>query len=296
MTLTTSNPPRASKLPRETEQDLMHRVRANARNTRLRVWGLRAALVALWLGSWEITANLVGLSGTFFISRPSLIWERLVQWFTVGTPVGSIWENIGYTVSAAVLGFILGTITGIVVGVFLGRNRFLAEVLAPFIKASNAIPRIVLAALFIIWFGSGINSKVATVFVLVFFVIFFNAFTGAREVDQNVINNARILGASKRKVLTSIVLPSATSWILSSMHTAFGFALIGAIVGEYAGAKRGMGLLINQSQGSFDTAGIFAGMIIVTVIALLAEWILTVAENKLLKWKPSQAGSHTKGL
>ncbi|MDN5667337.1 MAG: ABC transporter permease [Renibacterium salmoninarum] len=283
-------------LAQETEQDLMNRVRANARNTRLRIWGLRAALVAIWLGSWEITANIVGLSGTFFISRPSLIWERLVQWFTVGTPVGSIWENIGYTVSAAVLGFILGTITGIVVGVFLGRNRFLAEVLAPFIKASNAIPRIVLAALFIIWFGSGINSKVATVFVLVFFVIFFNAFTGAREVDQNVINNARILGASKRKVLTSIVLPSATSWILSSMHTAFGFALIGAIVGEYAGAKRGMGLLLNQSQGSFDTAGIFAGMIIVTVIALLAEWILTVAENKLLKWKPSQSGSHTKGL
>lgn len=287
---------RTPKIPHETEQDLMNRVRANARNTRLRVWGLRIALIALWLGSWEITANIVGLKGTFFISRPSLIWERLVQWFTVGTPVGSIWENIGYTVLAAVLGFILGTITGIVVGVFLGRNRFLAEVLAPFIKASNAIPRIVLAALFIIWFGTEINSKVATVFVLVFFVIFFNAFTGAREVDQNVINNARILGASKRKVLTSIVLPSATSWILSSMHTAFGFALIGAIVGEYAGAKRGMGLLINQSQGSFDTAGIFAGMIIVTVIALLAEWILTVAENKLLKWKPSQAGAHTKGL
>lgn len=280
----------------ETEQDLLNRVRANALNTRLRVWGLRAALVAIWLGSWEITANAVGLSGTFFISRPSLIWARLVQWFTVGTPVGSIWENIGYTVSAAVLGFVLGTITGIVVGVFLGRNRFLAEVLAPFIKASNAIPRIVLAALFIIWFGSGLNSKVATVFVLVFFVIFFNAFTGAREVDQNVINNARILGASKRKILTSIVLPSATSWILSSMHTAFGFALIGAIVGEYAGAKRGMGLLINQSQGSFDTAGIFAGMIIVTVIALLAEWLLTIAENKLLKWKPSQADSPTKGL
>ena len=159
-----------------------------------------------------------------------------------------------------------------------------------------AVPRIVLAPLFLIWFGFGISSKVATVVVLVFFAVFFNAFTGAREVDGNVVNNARILGASKRKILTSIVLPSATTWILSSLHTAFGFALIGAIVGEYAGAKHGMGMLIANAQGTFDSAGIYAGMIIVTVVALLAESLITALENKLLTWRPSQAQAHTEGI
>jgi NitT/TauT family transport system permease protein len=132
---------------------------------------------------------------------------------------------------------------------------------------------------------------VATVVVLVFFAVFFNAFTGAREVDGNVINNARILGASPSRILTSIVLPSATSWILSSLHTAFGFALIGAVVGEYAGASKGLGLLISNAQGTFDSAGIYAGMIIITVVALLAEWLIGIAESRLLKWRPTQSSS-----
>lgn len=228
----------------------------------------------------------------FFYSKPSLIWARLVEWFTEGTQFGSIWLQIYTTVQEAVLGFAIGTVAGVVLGVLLGRSRYWAEVLAPFIKALNAVPRIVLASLFIIWFGLGLSSKVATVVVLVFFAVFFNAFTGAREVDGNVINNARILGASRRQVLVTIVLPSATTWILSSLHTAFGFALIGAVVGEYAGASKGLGLLISNSQGTFDSAGIYAGMIIITVIALIAEWGIGMAENRLLKWRPSQANSN----
>lgn len=209
-----------------------------------------------------------------------------------GTQFGSIWLQIYTTVQEAVLGFAIGTVAGVVLGVLLGRSRYWADVLAPFIKALNAVPRIVLASLFIIWFGLGLSSKVATVVVLVFFAVFFNAFTGAREVDGNVINNARILGASRRQVLASIVLPSATTWILSSLHTAFGFALIGAVVGEYAGASKGLGLLISNAQGTFDSAGIYAGMIIITVIALIAEWAIGMAENRLLKWRPSQATSN----
>jgi len=227
-----------------------------------------------------------GLAG-----KPSLIFDRLVEWFTEGTQFGSIWLQIFTTVQEAVLGFVIGTVAGIVLGTLLGRSRYWADVLAPFIKALNAVPRIVLASLFIIWFGLGLSSKVATVVVLVFFAVFFNAFTGAREVDGNVINNARILGASRRQILGSIVLPSATTWILSSLHTAFGFALIGAVVGEYAGASKGLGLLISNAQGTFDAAGIYAGMIIITVVALMAEWLIGFAENRLLKWRPSQAQS-----
>ncbi|MFI6218183.1 ABC transporter permease [Nocardia brasiliensis] len=273
----------------ESEEQILARVRTNARRAGIRTWGLRAALVALWLGSWELTASL--WIDPFFYSKPSLIWARLVEWFTDGTQFGSIWLQIYTTVQEAVLGFVIGTVAGVVLGVLLGRSRYWADVLAPFIKGLNAVPRIVLASLFIIWFGLGLSSKVATVVVLVFFAVFFNAFTGAREVDGNVINNARILGAGKRQVLTAIVLPSATTWILSSLHTAFGFALIGAVVGEYAGASKGLGLLISNAQGTFDSAGIYAGMIIITVIALLAEWAIGYAESRLLKWRPSQANS-----
>ncbi|MGW6621058.1 ABC transporter permease [Nocardia sp. NPDC055002] len=279
----------APEVEAESEEQILTRVKAKNRKSKLRVWGLRAALIVLWLGSWELVASV--WIDPFFYSKPSLIWDRLVEWFTEGTQFGSIWLQIFTTVQEAVLGFVIGTVAGVVLGTLLGRSRYWADVLAPFIKALNAVPRIVLASLFIIWFGLGLSSKVATVVVLVFFAVFFNAFTGAREVDGNVINNAHILGASKRQILGSIVLPSATTWILSSLHTAFGFALIGAVVGEYAGASKGLGLLISNAQGTFDAAGIYAGMIIITVVALIAESLIGFAEGRLLKWRPSQAQS-----
>ncbi|SBT46309.1 ABC transporter permease [Micromonospora narathiwatensis] len=250
-------------------------------------WGVlaaRLALVALWLGSWELAATY--WIDPFFYSSPSAIWHKLVVWFAEGTAVGSIWTQISYTLQEAVFGFVLGALAGVVMGVVLGRARFIAEVLAPFIKAANAIPRIVLASLFVIWFGLGMSSKVATAFVLVFFGVFFNAFQGAREVSKVIDDNARILGATRWQLMRTVVLPSATTWILASLHTAFGFALIGAIVGEYAGADKGLGLLISQSQGTFDAAGIYAAMIITTVLALLAEAVLTVVERRLTKWQP----------
>ncbi|RDI65358.1 ABC transporter permease [Nocardia pseudobrasiliensis] len=279
----------APEVEAESEEQILARARGQARRSALRTWGLRAVLVVLWLGSWELTATL--WIDPFVYSKPSRIWDRLVEWFSQGTQFGSIWLQIFTTVEEAVLGFVIGSVAGVVLGVLLGRSRYWAEVLAPFIKALNAVPRIVLASLFIIWFGLGLESKVATVVVLTFFAVFFNAFTGAREVDGNVIDNARILGAGRWQVLSQIVLPSATTWILSSLHTAFGFALIGAVVGEYAGASKGLGLLISNAQNTFDAAGIYAGMIIITVVALLAEWGIGAAENRLLKWRPSQAQS-----
>jgi NitT/TauT family transport system permease protein len=263
--------------------------RTVVRRRRAAVWAIRVVLVAVWLVGWELTATY--WIDPFFYSKPSRVWDRLVDWFTVGTSQGSIWEQITVTLQEAGGGFVLGGLTGVVLGILLGRSRLLAEVCAPFIKAANAVPRIVLASLFVIWFGLGMSSKIATAFVLVFFAVFFNAFQGAREVDRNLVNNARILGASKAKVLTTIVVPSATSWILASLHSAFGFALIGAVVGEFTGADRGLGLLINHAQGTFDAAGIYAGMIVITVLALLAEWLLTAVENRLLKWRPPAAAA-----
>jgi len=255
---------------------------------------VRLAMVALWLGSWELAARTV--IDPFYYSMPSEIWAKLVDWFTVGTSQGSIWTNIGITLEEAVLGFLTGTLAGVVLGVLLGRSRFTAEVMAPFIKGANAIPRIVLASLFVIWFGLGMTSKVATAFVLVFFAVFFNAFQGAREVDKVLVDNARILGAGRWQLLRSIVLPSATSWILASMHVAFGFALIGAVVGEFTGADKGVGLLIAHSQGNFDAAGIYAGMLVITAIALIAEFLITRLEKRLTGWRPQQSATGASGI
>jgi len=259
-------------------------VPAFRRRRRLGVYAGRVALVALWLGSWELASTY--WIDPFFYSKPSEIAHKLVDWFTNGTSYGSIWEQISATLQEAVYGFILGAVVGVLLGVILGRARYLADVLAPFIKAANAIPRIVLATIFVIWFGFGMSSKVATAFVLVFFGVFFNAFQGAREVPRVIDDNARILGASRLQMMRTVVLPSATSWILASLHTAFGFALIGAIVGEYTGADKGLGMLIAHSQGTFDSPGIYAAMIIMTVLALLAEGLLTAIERRLTKWQP----------
>jgi NitT/TauT family transport system permease protein len=258
------------------------------------VWTLRVLVLVAVFGLWQLAASY--WLDPFYYSKPSLIWDRLYGWFTVGTYKGSIWANVSVTLQEAVLGFVFGSFAGIVLGILFGRARLLAEVLAPFVQALNAVPRIVLASLFIIWFGLGMESKVATALVLVFFPVFFNAFQGAREVDRNLIDNARVLGAGRWQVLRSIVVPSATSWILASLHTAFGFALIGAIVGEYAGADKGVGLLISTAQGTFDAAGIYAGMILSTVLALLAEVILGFAERRLLRWRPPAPSTFTAGI
>jgi NitT/TauT family transport system permease protein len=269
-------------------------VRRARRRHRSVIWSFRVLVLVVVFGSWELLSTYV--LDPFYYSKPSAIAARLYGWFADGTSKGSIWSNISVTLQEAVYGFLLGAVAGVVLGILFGRARLLAEVLSPFIQALNAVPRIVLAALFIIWFGLGMESKIATALVLVFFPVFFNAFQGAREVDRNLVDNARILGASRRQVLWSIVVPSATSWILASLHTAFGFALIGAIVGEYAGASKGVGLLISTAQGTFDAAGIYAGMILSTVLALLAELVLGSAERRLLRWRPPSPAAAASGI
>jgi NitT/TauT family transport system permease protein len=206
-----------------------------------------------------------------------------------GTNQGSIWLQIYTTMEEAIFGFLIGVAAGIVVGVLLGQFRFLSEVLSPYIKAVNALPRIVLGALFVIVLGLGISSKIVLAAFLVFFVVFFNAYQGVREVDGNLVNNARVLGASRMQVIRNVVLPSAMTWIIASLHVAFGFAVIGAVVGEVLGAQHGLGVLITDSQNNFNTDGIFAGMIIIGLIALVAEWLISLLERRLLAWRPQMS-------
>ncbi|MFC5723656.1 ABC transporter permease [Streptomyces gamaensis] len=267
------------------------RARARAaRKRRLLVLLARVLLLAAVLGAWEALARAAVID-PFNFSMPSRIWEQIAQWTAHGTAQGSLGEQIGYTLCEALFGWVAGVAAGVLLGIALGRIGFLADVLGPYIKVLNALPRIVLAPVFLIWFGLGPASKVASAVVLVFFPVFFNAFQGAREVDRNLVANARILGASNRRVTLQVVIPSATSWIFTSLHVSFGFALIGAIVGEYLGATKGIGLLVATSQGTFNAAGVYAAMAVLAVVALLAEGLLTFAERRLFRWRPTETGT-----
>jgi NitT/TauT family transport system permease protein len=260
-------------------------VRGSTRRRRGLVWGARLATLVVLIGGWQLLTS-AKIVDPFFWGQPSGIVKQLGNWAQHGTQYGSIWEQIWITFKEALLGFAFGGVIGVATGVLLGQFRFLADVASPYIKVANAVPRIVLGALFTVALGLGIASKVALASVLVFFVVFFNAFQGVREVDRNLLNNARVLGASRTAITRHVVLPSALTWIIASLHVAFGMAIIGAIVGELLGAQKGLGLVIATSQNNFNPNGVFAAMFIIAVLALAAEGLIGLLERRLLSWRP----------
>src|ERR1700737_261901 len=261
------------------DADLLARRSRTARRRRLTIYALRLAFAVLWIGSWELSSRLNWVD-PFFVGQPSGVVSRLWTWITEGTALGPLWLQAAVTMEEGVLGF--------VIGILLGRIQLLAEGLSPFIKAANAIPRVVLGSLFAIMFGLSVWGKAATAVVLGFFVVFFNAFQGGREVDRNLIANARILGANNRRLTTEIIIPSALSWILASLHISFGLAIVGAVVGELFGATAGLGQLIYNAGHTFDVNGVFAGMFVLAVLALIAEGLISALENRLINWRPSR--------
>lgn len=268
------------------------RIATHKRNV---ILGQGAILVVIVAG-WQIAA-LTGFIDPFFFGSPWGICVRLWDWALNGTAYGSFWLQIWVTLEESILGFIVGVVSGIVVGVTLGEIPYLADVVGPYIKIVNALPRIVLGSIFVMWLGLGLPSKVLLAAVLVFFVVFFNAFQGVRSVDRNLISNARILGASRMQVVRHVVIPSALTWIIASLHVALGFSIIGAIVGEFLGSERGLGLVIATAQNTFDANGVFGAMLVIGLLALSAEWAMAKIEKRLLAWQPSNTReSNVQGL
>ncbi len=268
------------------EIDLTVAARRKARRRAIEVNAARVAVFVVVVGGWQLLTGWKVLD-PFFFGRPSGIVSTLIDWIEHGTQYGSVWEQIWITMKEALLGFVYGVAAGIVAGILLGQVQFLADVAGPYIKALNAMPRIVLGSIFVVWLGLGTASKVMLAAVLVFFVVFFNAFQGVREVDHNLLANVRVLGASRWHIVRHVVLPSALTWITASLHVAFGFSVIGAIVGEFLGSQKGLGLVISTAQNNFNPDGVFAAMIIIGIIALTAEFLITRLESRLLAWRPA---------
>lgn len=235
-----------------------------------------AVLLIWWIGTEA------GFIDPFLWSRPIDVWNRLVQWFSDGTVLG----NLLITLYEAGMAFLIGTVSGVVLGFLLGMTDFWARVLHPFVAVLNAVPRLVFAPIFFMVFGLGPSSKIAIAVMLIFFVVFFNAYQGVREVDRTVLDNARMLGAVGRgQQVRHVLLPSALTWILSSLQTSVGFAMIGVIVGEYLGSSQGLGYVIARSQGNLDITGVMAGLIVLSVVAVAVVFGIARLERYLIRWK-----------
>ena len=219
----------------------------------------------------------------FFFGEPLVIFSRVWRWF-VGE--GDIYPHLAVTLIETLLAFAIGAGLGLGGGLWLALSPTASAILEPYITALNSMPRIILAPIFAVWFGLGIASKVALGVTLVFFIVFFNVYQGVKEVSPVVLANARMLGASSKQLLRHVYLPSATSWVFSSLHTSVGLAFVGAVVGEYLGSASGVGYLIHQAEGVFDINTVMAGILVLTGFALALDGAVGTLERKLLKWQP----------
>jgi NitT/TauT family transport system permease protein len=219
----------------------------------------------------------------FFFGEPLKIFARIWAWFVTDA---DIYRHLWVTLAETMMAFGIGAVSGLGCGLWLALSPMASAILEPYIKALNSMPRIILAPIFAIWFGLGMGSKVALGVTLVFFIVFFNVYQGVKEVSPVVLANARMLGANKRQLLRHVYLPSATSWVFSSLHTSVGLAFVGAVVGEYLGSSQGVGYLILQAEGMFDINTVMAGILVLTTFALVLDSVVGKIEKRLMKWQP----------
>src|SRR3954469_14237426 len=245
--------------------------------------------IALWHILTTVPIGGVKLLPPFFFSTPLEVASRIVKWFAEGT----IWRHLWITLVEAMLAFVIGSLGGVLIGFWFAREPTINAEFDPYVKMLNAMPRVVLAPMFALCFGLRIASNGAPGFTLVFFIVFFNVYQGVNEVSPTVLANARMLGMNDRQLMRHVYWPSALSWMFSSLHTSVGFAVVGAVVGEYLGSAAGLGYLIQQAEGVFDVAGVFAGMFVLAAFVIAIDWLVTLAENRLLVWRPVAAETRT---
>jgi NitT/TauT family transport system permease protein len=257
----------------------------------LRVW--QAALLLAVFVFWHVltTPGLLpnfmfenDRQAAFFFGEPLKVFGRIWTWFVVSA---DIYQHLWVTLLETALAFAIGTALGLAFGLWLALSPLAGAIADPYIKALNSMPRVILAPIFAVWFGLGIASKVALGVTLVFFIVFFNVYQGVKEVSPVVLANARMLGASQRDLLRHVYLPSATSWVFSSLHTSVGLAFVGAVVGEYLGSSRGVGYLILQAEGAFDINTVMAGILVLTAFALALDAAVGRIERRLMRWQPA---------
>ena len=260
-----------------------------------RVLFWRLLILVVLVGAWEWLTGIKAISKTpglywidpFFISRPSVIVKRFA-YLASGEVRLSIWAMALSTVQSTLWGFVVGVSTGFAAGLGLGRHDRLARVFEPYIIAFNSLPRIALVPLVTMIFGFGLLAKIVLAWTIVFFIVFFNTFQGARSVDADLIHSARFLGASERQVVRTVIVPSALAWTFAALTPSVSFALIGVVVGEFLGGESGGGLghLIIQSLGTLNAADMMVALLTLGVIGIVMALGIKQVERRLLRWRP----------
>jgi NitT/TauT family transport system permease protein len=246
----------------------------------LRITGARAVFFGLLVAAWE-GGVAAGALDPYFISRPTAIAVMIGGWFATGY----IWAHIWATIHETLVGLVVGILAGVIAGVALAFSPFLAQVFHPLLVVLNATPRIALAPLFILWLGIGLGSKVAMVVSLVFFIIFFSTFAGLREVDVNLVNHVRAMGGSRADLIRHVLLPSALTWIFASLRTCVGFAVIGAILGEYLGSDRGIGWIVQYGESLFNSTMVLSGLVVLMGFVVALDVGFQQLERRFSHWK-----------
>ncbi|MGH3758934.1 ABC transporter permease [Actinophytocola sp.] len=249
-----------------------------------RLLAVRMLVIAAVLASWQFASGR--WIDPFFVGSPTAIGARLWEWVSTGY----IFSHLLITLQEAALGFLAGASAGIIVGYLLGRYVPLAKILDPIVSALNALPRLALAPLFVVWFGIDIEMKMVLGGVIVFFLVFYNTAHGVRDVDQELQDVVRVLGANQRHLVWKVIVPSALPSIYVGLRMALPYSLVGAVVGEIVAANRGLGWLISYSAGQFDTNGVFASLVILMIVAVALNAVLGMTQRRALKWRPALVG------
>jgi NitT/TauT family transport system permease protein len=268
-------------------------------------------LLAIWQWGYDLNGTVPWLVPSildpYFVSKPTLIWNEFLRlgclkpngtdWIGLSNGAfprcfakmdNNLWVALAVTLQNTFFGFLTGVLSGVVFGLLLGRSDRLSEIFLPYIVAANSIPRIALAPVIILAFGLGALSKIVTAWLIVVFLVFFNTFEGARSVDRDHINAARLLGASEWQITRTVTIPSTMAWVFASLSPAVSFALIGVIVGEFIGAEHGIGRLIIESEARGEAAGMMVAIFVLMVVGVILAALVRRLQNYLLRWRPAQ--------
>ena len=250
----------------------------------MKLFAARLGLITVLLATWELSART--FADEFFISRPMVIGIKFAELISSGR----LFFHGGVTVVETLAGFLTGATCGLGVGLLLGRNTGLARLLDPILVAINSLPKVALAPLFIMWFGIGIGMKIILTATIVFFLVFINTYHGVRNVNPELVDILRLMGARERDIVTKVVIPSALQWVFAGLQLSVPYALIGAVVGEMMAANRGLGYLLADAAGQLDTGGVFAALLSIVGLALLLQASVRVFEKRLMPWSRVPSG------
>lgn len=257
------------------------KTRDHQRRQSLLINGGRLLCLICFLGIWQFVSGRY--VNALYISNPVAVWGQTYAWIIDGT----LWDNTSITLEETLLGLFFGATSGILLGFLIGQLDVIGKIIDPFLIAINSIPKVALAPLFIIWFGIDMPMKVILAAVTVFFLVFLNTLAGVRNVDQDLIDAIRLMGGKGRDILFKVIVPSASSYVLVGLHIAIPYALIGAVIGELVATNRGLGALINESSTGFNMAGVFAALLVLTVIAAILNAVVDLIDRKTSRWKPN---------